>query len=152
MRLLVIAALALAALSPLAAQTIAVDLSVATPLPGRWTFVPGAAGGSAVFSDAVGRPQLTLSCTRAARRITLSKPASAAVAAMTVWTSFAQRNLATGFNPATATISADLAATDPLLDAMAFSRGRFAVTVAGTPSLVVPSWPEVSRIVEECRT
>jgi hypothetical protein len=34
---------------------------------------------------------------------------------------------------------------------MAFSRGRFAIETAGLPTLYVPSWPEVSRVVEDCR-
>ena len=152
MRTIFAAALALTAIAPLAAQNIGADFSVATPLSGRWSFVPNAGGGDAVFTDTAGRPQLTLRCTRATRRVTLFKPATAAVAAITVWTSSTRRNVAASFNPATASISADLAATDPLLDAMAFSRGRFALSVAGAPSLVVPSWPEVSRLVEECRT
>jgi hypothetical protein len=44
-----------------------------------------------------------------------------------------------------------LSARDPLLDAMAFSRGHFAVEVAGLAPLYVPSWPEVSRVIEDCR-
>ncbi|MDG2003332.1 MAG: hypothetical protein P8J20_08375 [Novosphingobium sp.] len=48
-------------------------------------------------------------------------------------------------------IAVTLPASDPLLDAMAFSRGRFAVETAGLPTLYVPSWPEVSRVIEDCR-
>jgi hypothetical protein len=44
-----------------------------------------------------------------------------------------------------------LAATDPLLDAIAFSRGRFAVEAPGLPTLILPTWPEPARVVEECR-
>lgn len=40
---------------------------------------------------------------------------------------------------------------DPLLDAMAFSRGRFALETAGLPTLYLPSWPELSRVIEDCR-
>jgi hypothetical protein len=40
---------------------------------------------------------------------------------------------------------------DPLLDAMAMSRGRVAVGVAGQPATVAPAWGEISRVVEECR-
>ena len=40
---------------------------------------------------------------------------------------------------------------DPLLDAMAFSSGRFAVEVGGLPTLYVPSWPEVMRVIDDCR-
>lgn len=44
-----------------------------------------------------------------------------------------------------------LPAADPLLDQMAFSRGRFLVTAEGGLSLVVPAWPELARVVEDCR-
>lgn len=44
-----------------------------------------------------------------------------------------------------------LPAGDPLLDAIAFSRGRFALEAAGLPTLYLPAWPELSRVVEDCR-
>ena len=40
---------------------------------------------------------------------------------------------------------------DPLLDAMALSKGRFAVEVASMPTLYLPSWAEVTRAIEDCR-
>ena len=43
-------------------------------------------------------------------------------------------------------------ATDPLLDAMALSKGRFAVEVEGEATLILPSHAEVSRVVEDCRS
>lgn len=46
---------------------------------------------------------------------------------------------------------AELRTSDPLLEQMAFSRGRFLVAVEGGPSLVVPAWPEVGRVIEDCR-
>jgi len=48
-------------------------------------------------------------------------------------------------------LAADLPATDPLLDAMAISKGRFAVQTGGETTLYVPSWPEVTRVIEDCR-
>jgi hypothetical protein len=48
-------------------------------------------------------------------------------------------------------ISAALSPTDALLDAMAFSKGRFAVEVPGLPTLYIPSYPEVTRVIEDCR-
>ena len=48
-------------------------------------------------------------------------------------------------------IVAELAASDPLLDAIAFSRGRFAVDVPGTAPVYVPAYPEITRVVEDCR-
>lgn len=49
------------------------------------------------------------------------------------------------------TIVARIPARDPLLDAMAFSRGRFAVEVSALPTLYVPAYPEVTRAIEDCR-
>jgi hypothetical protein len=43
-----------------------------------------------------------------------------------------------------------LQANDPLLDAIAFSRGRFMVTGGGA-TLAIPSWPEAARSIEDCR-
>ena len=40
---------------------------------------------------------------------------------------------------------------DPLLDAMAFSRGRFMVEARGWMPLYLPAWPEVARVIEDCR-
>jgi hypothetical protein len=48
-------------------------------------------------------------------------------------------------------MAVQLPASDPLLEQMAFSRGRFLVTVEGGPSLVVPAWPELARVIEDCR-
>ena len=48
-------------------------------------------------------------------------------------------------------VVAALPARDPLLDAIAFSRGRFAVEVAGLQTLYLPSWPEITRVIEDCR-
>ena len=44
-----------------------------------------------------------------------------------------------------------LAVTDPLLDAMAFSRGRFVVEQPGQAPLVLPPYAEIGRVIEDCR-
>ena len=77
------------------------------------------------------------------------KPAAAPT--LTVWTSALSRTLPARFL-GTKELVADLTATDPLLDAMAFSRGRFATAASGAPMLTVPSAPEVTRVVEDCRS
>jgi hypothetical protein len=53
--------------------------------------------------------------------------------------------------PAAGGVRAELAASDPLLDAMAFTKGRFAVETAGQETLYVPAYPEISRVIEDCR-
>ncbi len=44
-----------------------------------------------------------------------------------------------------------VSADDPLLDAMAFSRGRLMVSASGVTPLAVPSWSEIGRVIEDCR-
>jgi hypothetical protein len=43
-------------------------------------------------------------------------------------------------------------ANDPLLDAIAFSRGRLWVDVQGTSPLVLRSAAEPARSIEDCRS
>jgi hypothetical protein len=153
MRRSIAAAFALTAASSLDAQTAvpAVDTSVATPLAGTWFYSPAPDGSEALFLNTTAQPQLIIHCVRATRRVSIAKSAGAAAPFLTVWTSSATRSLPANFNPGSARLTAELAAFDPLLDSIAFSRGRFAVSVSGSPALIVPAWAEVARVVEDCR-
>ena len=131
--------LALAA-TPLAAQN-APDLFEATrtvPLtPGQWSYAANLGGSEARFGSS-----LSIRCDRAARRVTVRRTDPAVTAgALTIGTDLAVH-----------VIGADgsVAATDPVLDAIAFSRGRFIVTGGGV-RLVVPASPEAARSIEDCR-
>lgn len=44
-----------------------------------------------------------------------------------------------------------IAASDPLLDAMAITKGRVSIGVEGMRTLYVPAWVEISRVIEDCR-
>ena len=147
MRLLIAAALALTAASSLHAQ----DLSTSTPIAGNWTYAATADGSEAVFANVTGSPQLWVHCTRATRRVSIAKPATGAAPFLNVWTSSLTRSVASSFNPATARLTINFAAADPLLDAIVSSRGRIGFTVTGQPSLVVPAWAEAARVIEDCR-
>lgn len=68
---------------------------------------------------------------------------------MTIVTTFGERRLASFGNEDQANVR--LAAADPLFDQIAFSRGRFVVRVAGGGDLIVPSWAEPARVIEDCR-
>ena len=70
--------------------------------------------------------------------------------AMTIRTTYGERRLAAVVAHLT-DVLATIPASDPLLDEIAFSRGRFAVEADGTPRLILPSWPEPARVVEDCR-
>ena len=48
-------------------------------------------------------------------------------------------------------LAASLDPRDPLLDAMAITKGRFAIEVEGFEPLYLPAWTEVSRVIEDCR-
>jgi hypothetical protein len=48
-------------------------------------------------------------------------------------------------------VAAEIMPRDGVLDAIAFSRGRFAIEVGGLSPLAIPNWNEISRVVEDCR-
>jgi hypothetical protein len=47
-------------------------------------------------------------------------------------------------------VTAEIAPGDAILDALAFSRGRFTVALESR-AYTLPTWPEFSRVVEDCR-
>ena len=137
--------------------------------PGNWRW--GMEGSRSVAR--FGADLLILSCERSAATVTLIRPgmiapppAPAAVEGvvpapsppvrqsvpMTILTSNMTRPANGEAIPGPpAVVAVAFTARDPVLDAMAFSRGRFAIETAGLPTLYVPSWPEIGRVVEDCR-
>lgn len=117
--------------------------------PGTWSW--GMSGAQSVASFADG--ELALVCDRKANAMTLLRRGVAQGSVPVTIITFSQTRpleaLALDRLPATVAITFD--PRDPLLDAMAFSRGRFVIEVQGLEPLYVPSWPEVSRVVEDCR-
>lgn len=138
----------LAALASLATQ----GTIVANPLPfdwrsrpvhaGQWSWRGSPEASEAIFSDPRGA-QLVIRCTRATRRVTFSRAGAAADAPTRVATTSSERVLPTGNM---------VLASDPLLDAIAFSRGRLWVDVAGTMPLVLRAAAEPARAIEDCRS
>jgi hypothetical protein len=153
MRFAIAAALALLTGSSLVAQANqnTPDLATATPIAGTWAYAATTDGSEATFSNSGGFAQLWVHCTRATRRISIAKAATAAAPQVSVWTSALARSVAASFNPATGRLTIELNATDPLLDGVANSRGRLGFTVGTEPPLVVPAWAEPARVVEDCR-
>jgi hypothetical protein len=134
--------LSLALASPLAAQDapVAFDAARTAPLaPGQWSYAALPGGSEARFGSA-----FSLRCDRMARRVTLRRidPVAAAPAsAMTITTDLGARTLAPG---------GAVANNDAVLDAIAFSRGRFIVDGGGL-RLILPTSPEAARSIEDCR-
>jgi len=103
---------------------------------GQWSHFATADGSIAMFGT-----QIQLRCERATRTVVITRP-NTAPAALTIATDTITRIIAP---------SGRLPATDPLLDAIAFSRGRFIVSGGTGPTVAVPSWPEAARSIEDCR-
>jgi len=114
--------------------------------PGDWRYSDQGSAVEATFASA-GEALLSLRCAPG-RRIILLRPAASA-GQITIVTSFGERLLPGAGNADQAT--ATLAASDPLFDQIVFSRGRFLVRAPAAGDLVVPSWPEPARVIEECR-
>lgn len=119
--------------------------------PGTWSYRQDARGSLALFGAPGADALLTLRCDRAARQLYLSR-AGGLAAPLTIRTTSLTRALSvrpTGGAPAYVAVA--LAPGDTLLDAMAFSRGRFTVEQPGTAPLVAPAWAEIGRVTEDCR-
>jgi hypothetical protein len=134
-------ALALALLAaPVAGQVpSAFELSSSVPLSaGQWSYRQ-TPGGSVAQHGA----NLQILCDRASRTVTIARLArvSAPGEPLGISTDSISRVLA----------STALGARDPLLDAIAFTRGRFVVTGGGGPRLVLPASAEAARSIEDCR-
>jgi len=119
---------------------------------GAWFYRNDDAGSIALYGAANSEGQFIVRCDRARRQIILSREGVPSNAALTIRTSFAARTLPASIQrePLPYAI-ATLAASDPILDAMAFSRGRYTVEAQGLPMLIIPSWPEPAKVVEDCR-
>ena len=109
--------------------------------PGDWTYRLVDGQPTASFGA------FSITCTRDRNvQISLMGPQGAAII---VRTSFGERRLPG--SPDHFQSYASLPDSDPLLDQMAFSRGRILVMSDGGGSLVIPAWPEMGRVIEDCR-
>ncbi|MBN8808197.1 MAG: hypothetical protein J0I47_08165 [Sphingomonas sp.] len=111
--------------------------------PGDWRYLqqPGATVGR---FETAGQAALTLICDRFTRLVRLT---GIAPAPATIRTTSLTRVVA----PGTGEPALVFAANDPLLDAIAFSRGRFVVEQAGRAPLVLRPYAEIGRVIEDCR-
>lgn len=121
--------------------------------PGNWVYRADARGALAMYGVPGTDASFLVRCDRERARIFLSRQGQPeANAGMTIRTTTGLRTwpaFSTGSTPAYAGI--ELGPRDPHLDAMAFSRGKFLVQVTGMADLVVPTWTEFGRVVEDCR-
>jgi hypothetical protein len=143
----------------------ATPAAVAAPLPANWQdwpLTPGIwvyrrddRGSVALFGKSDADADFLIRCVAATKRIYLSRSGSFAdgvtgqmiVRAFTATKAYGVTN--SGDTPPY--VAAFLTPEDPQLDAVAFSRGRFTVSVKGVADLVIPAWPEFAHVVEDCR-
>ncbi len=132
--------------APLAAQDAppAFDGARGAPLTiGQWHYGLSATGSEARFGTS-----FAIVCNRSARLVTLRRidgaggVGAAAAGPLTIVTDLGVRTL-----PANGIV----AVSDPLLDAIAFSRGRFIISGGGGPRIILPVLPEAARSIEDCR-
>jgi hypothetical protein len=127
--------------------------------PGGWTYSAEPGGSAVRFGQPDAAPQLVIRCERGRPAILIQRESlgSGTLPAAITTSSGARRLSAAPASGSTVAQNAPilfevaLAATDSLLDAMAFSRGRFMVEMGGAPTLVLPAWAEIGRVIEDCR-
>ncbi len=121
--------------------------------PGSWSYRADGQGSVASFGQASGAPIFTVRCDPARRQVTLGREGAASGSLMTIRTSYSARNfpLSPQTQPAGAAAAA-VPASDPFLDRIVFSRGRFTVETPGAAMLIIPAWPEPARVLEDCRS
>ncbi|MXO59323.1 hypothetical protein GRI89_07185 [Altererythrobacter salegens] len=120
---------------------------------GDWSYVAYASGSSASFGVSADQPRFAIACVKASRTIALMRfGRAAAPVPMTIRTEFSSRTFtAEPKDDGQPTIRTELPARDSFLDAIAFSKGRFSVEMYGLDTLYLPSWPEISRVLDDCR-
>ncbi len=125
----------------------------AAQTPGDWSYRQTSGGSQALFGAPGSGPQLVLQCSRAQAQVLLVRAGNASdpVHMRILTETQSQTVTATPSSGAQPGLVAAFTARDPILDAMAISKGRFAVEAGGQGTLYVPSWPEVTRVIEDCR-
>jgi hypothetical protein len=128
------------------------DWSVADLGPGDWSYSRSDTASAARFGSGEGATAM-LRCEGG--QIVIARegvvPADMA-AALNIRTSFAERQLPIRVLPSTGRmLAAILSPSDPLWDQILYSRGRFVIEATRNAPMIVPTRPELARVVEDCR-
>ena len=120
--------------------------------PGTWVYRTDARGSLALFGPAGADATMTLRCDKGRGRIFLSVAGAGSEGSMVIRTSSALKSLAAipsaNMPPY---VVAEILPGDAILDAIAYSRGRFAIEVNGLRPMAIPNWAEIGRVIEDCR-
>lgn len=121
---------------------------------GSWRYSAEPDETIAVFSAPNGRPLAIIRCDRQTRMVGLGRhdnPSTQSVEMLIGTETRRMRLSATQRAPEIGLVAAEIDARNPLLDAIALTRGRFAMALSGQPTLHLPAWAEVTRVIEDCR-
>lgn len=120
---------------------------------GTWTWSVVSGRSTARFAQPGGPVLASLSCDRAGHQVLLARqgPGDRHMAMALTTTTGTRPLVSEPVLSSPGWLVVTLSPRDPVLDAMAFSRGRFALEAAGAPTLTLPAWAEISRVIEDCR-
>jgi hypothetical protein len=119
---------------------------------GQWVYRIDDRGSIALFGQPGRDALITLRCDKGLRMTFLSVAGVTNFSRMTVRTSSTSKTVETkntGGKPPYVAVA--IAPTDPILDALAYSRGRVAFEPYGDKFIAIPLWSEIGRVVEDCR-
>ena len=120
---------------------------------GTWRYSTNSDGSAAEFAVGDQTPTFAILCNSASNTIEIERIHASHIArdlTARIVTETTGRDLqAVHIRPGKMTIR--LPASDPLLDAMAITKGRIAVEMEGYRTLYIPAWVEISRVIEDCR-
>ena len=133
------------------------DWRDAPATPGVWRWTQESSGPTALSVARFGRPGqptlASLTCNRAAGQVLLGRAGTSSehVPMQVTTTTGTRPLLSEPLAGSAGELVAVLRPGDGVLDAIAYSRGRFAFEAQGLPTLYLPAWPELSRVIEDCR-
>ncbi|MCC6477875.1 MAG: hypothetical protein IT552_01515 [Sphingomonadaceae bacterium] len=121
--------------------------------PGTWVYRTDTRGSLALFGPAGANATVTLRCDKGRGRVFLSVSGTSQSGALTVRTSSTMKSFAASqASTEPPYFAAELMPRDPILDAIAYSRGRFAIEITGLRPMAIPNWAEIGRVIEDCRS
>ncbi|MEM9501592.1 MAG: hypothetical protein AAF941_07065 [Pseudomonadota bacterium] len=138
---------------PIVQEPVYEDYLDAPQSAGDWTYYKDPRETLAFFGTAPDSPILILRCDLDTKMIGIGRPGQYdGTAVMRISTETTTRVLeAEPVSSVNRLAAAQLPAGDPLFDAMAITKGRFAIEVEGAKTIYVPAWAEVTRVIEDCR-
>jgi len=120
---------------------------------GDWSYRAQTGGSLAQFGTPGAGAGFAMRCDSTRREIILTREsASTQPVPLRIRTETAERVVtAQPVAGQVSSVTVAIPARDPILDAMALTKGRFAIEAQGTQTLYIPAWAEVTRVIEDCR-